>query len=87
MVLAHNRLKNFKKAIDYHEHDLKIFKEIEFGDKSGEGMAYCNLGNVHYRLGNFSNALDYHHRKFKNLERSGCYCWRRTSVLQYWKRP
>ena len=30
-----NRLGDFKKAIEYHEHHLKIAKEV--GDRAGEG--------------------------------------------------
>ena len=33
------------KAIEYHEKDLKIAKEI--GDRAGEGRAYGNLSNAY----------------------------------------
>ena len=32
-----------RKAIEYHEKDLKI--AIEIGDRAGEGRAYHNIGN------------------------------------------
>ena len=35
---------DYQKAIEYHEKDLKIAKEI--GDRAGEGRAYGNLGNA-----------------------------------------
>ena len=35
----------YRKAIKYHEKDLKIAKEI--GDRGGEGRGYGNLGNAY----------------------------------------
>ena len=61
--IAYNSLGNFKKAIKYHERDLKMSKEI--GDKIGEGISYCNLGNAYQQLGDFKKAIEYHER---NLE-------------------
>ena len=51
------------KAIEYHERDLKISKEV--GDRAGEGRAYCNLGNVYDSLGDFQKAIEYHERDLK----------------------
>ena len=42
---AYHSLGDFQKAIEYHERDLKISKEV--GDRAGEGIAYGNLGNAH----------------------------------------
>ena len=42
---AHPSLGDFKTDMHYYERQLKIAKEL--GDRSGEGMAYSNLGNVH----------------------------------------
>ena len=52
---AYGSLGDFQKAIEYHERNLKISKEV--GDKAGDGRAYFNLGNVHERLGNFQKAI------------------------------
>ena len=60
---AYDSLGDFKKAIDYHERDLKITKKV--GDISGEGKAYCNLGNAYYSLGDFKKAIDYYERDLK----------------------
>lgn len=35
----------YQKAIEYHQLDLKITKEV--GDRSGEGSAYDDLGNAY----------------------------------------
>ena len=50
----HHGLGNFKTAIDNHERDLGIAKEI--GDRAGEGKAYGNIGNAHYGLGEFQKS-------------------------------
>ena len=35
------------------------------GDRVGEGMAYCNLGNPYYSLGDFQKAIEYLERYLK----------------------
>ena len=46
------------KAINYHERNLKIAKEV--GNKWSEGSAYGNLGIAYQSLGNFHMAMEYH---------------------------
>ena len=46
-VMLTDSLGDIRKAIEYHEKDLKI--AIEIGDRAGEGRAYGNLG-IAYRL-------------------------------------
>ena len=60
---AYQSLGDFKTAIDYHERDLKIAKEV--GDKAGEGRAYGNLGIAYRSLGDFKTAIDYHEHDLK----------------------
>ena len=60
---AYFSLGDFKKAIEYHERDLKISKEV--GDRAGEGGAYGNLGNAYDSLGDFKKAIEYHERDLK----------------------
>ena len=60
---AYDGLGDFRKAIEYHERDLKISKEV--GDKVGEGGAYGNLGNAYNSLGDFPKAIEYHERHLK----------------------
>ena len=60
---AYDSLGDFKTAIDYHEHSLKIAKEV--GDKTGEGNTYGNLGNAYQSLGDFKTAIDYYERHLK----------------------
>ncbi|CAH3187632.1 unnamed protein product [Porites lobata] len=52
-----------RKAVEYLERDLIISREV--GDRAGEGIAYCNLGNAYYGLGDFQKALQYHERDLK----------------------
>ena len=40
--IAYHSLGDFRKAIEYHEKDLKI--AIEICDRAGEGRSYANLG-------------------------------------------
>ena len=60
---AYYSLGEFQKAIQYHERDLKISKEV--GDRVGKGNTYCNLGNDYYSLGDFQKAIEYHERHLK----------------------
>ena len=59
----YNSLGHFQKAIEYHERDLKISKEM--GDRAGEGKAYGSLGNAYHSLGDFQKAIEYHERDLK----------------------
>ena len=52
---------DFRKAIEYHEKDLKL--AIEIGDRAREGGAYGNLGNAYYSQGDFRKAIEY----YKNI--------------------
>ena len=40
-----------QKAIEYHKKHLKI--AVEIGDRSGEGIAFGNLGNSNQLLGDY----------------------------------
>ena len=51
-------LGDFETATEYHTNHLGIAKELN--DRSGEGKAYGNLGNVYYSLGDFETAREYH---------------------------
>ncbi|XP_067046747.1 tetratricopeptide repeat protein 28-like [Acropora muricata] len=57
------------KAIEYHEKDLKIAKEI--GDRAGEGRAYGNLGIVYKSLGDYQKAIEYHEKDLKIAKEIG----------------
>ncbi|CAH3170218.1 unnamed protein product [Porites lobata] len=61
--LAYYSLGDFRKAIQYHERDLKISKEV--GDRAGEGKAHGNLGNAFRNIGDFQKAIEYHERHLK----------------------
>ena len=54
-VMLTTSLGDFRKAIEYHEKDLKI--AIEIGDRAGEGGAYHNIGNGYSELGQFDIAV------------------------------
>ena len=49
--VAYNSQGDFRKAIEYHEKELKIV--IEIGNRAGEGQAYGSLGNACNSLGDF----------------------------------
>ena len=57
---AYRNLGDFQRAIEYHEKDLSIAKDV--GDRAGEGSAYCNLGNAYHSLGDFQRAIEYHEK-------------------------
>ncbi|XP_044173461.1 tetratricopeptide repeat protein 28-like, partial [Acropora millepora] len=60
---------DYQKAIEYHEKDLKIAKEI--GDRAGEGRAYGNLGNAYQLLADYQKAIEYHERDLKIAKEIG----------------
>ena len=66
---AYQRLGNFQKAVEYHEKDLKITKEV--GDRAGVGTAYGNLGNAYQRLSNSQKAVEYHEKHLKITKEVG----------------
>ena len=41
----------------------QLSKTKEVGDRTGEGRAYCNLGNAFEGLGDFKQALEYHNQE------------------------
>ena len=66
---AYHSLGDFQTAIEHHERDLKIAKEV--GDKAGEGGAYGNLGNAYHSLGDFKTAIEHHERDLKIAKEVG----------------
>ncbi|XP_066024894.1 tetratricopeptide repeat protein 28-like [Pocillopora verrucosa] len=59
----------FKTAIQYHQRDLEIAKEV--GDKAGEGRSYSGLGNAYQGLGQFKTAIQYHQRHLEIAKEVG----------------
>ena len=55
---AYRSLGDFHRAIEYHNQDLRIAKEVS--DKAAEGRAYGNLGNAYHSVGQFQRALECH---------------------------
>ena len=66
---AYESLGDFKKAIEYHEKDLKMAKE--FGNRAGEGGAYGNFGNAYQSLGDYQKAIEYHAKDLKMAKEIG----------------
>ena len=62
-VMLTESLGDYRKAIEYHEKDLKIATEI--GDRGGEGGAYGSLGNAYQSLGDYRKAIEYHEKHLK----------------------
>ncbi len=52
---VYNSLGEYRKAIEYHEKDLKIAQE--FKDDETMHAPFCNLANVYLSLGNYSKAV------------------------------
>ncbi len=60
MGLAHDRLAEVDKAIEYHEQALVISREI--GDRRGEGNRLGNLGLAYADLGKIGKAIEYYEK-------------------------
>ena len=56
-------LRDYRKAIEYHEKRLKIATEI--GDRGEQGGAYGNLGNAYNSTGDYRKAIEYHEKHLK----------------------
>jgi len=54
--VAYKRLGEYKQAIDYYQQSLTIAREI--GDRWGESIALCNLGETFIKLERYSEALE-----------------------------
>ena len=52
---AYDSLGDFQRAIEYHEKDLSIAKDV--GDWAGEGQAYYNLGISYLNLDSLNESL------------------------------
>ena len=50
--------KDFQKAVDYLDIQLKIARDV--GDKAAEGRVYFYLGNAYYIHGDLQKAIDYY---------------------------
>ena len=61
--IAYQSLRDFQKAIEYHEKDLKT--KIEIGDRAGKGRAYGNLGDTYFSLDDFRKAIECHEKRLK----------------------
>ena len=53
--MAYYSLGDFQRAIEYHEKDLSIAKEV--GDRAGEGSAHFNLGISHFDSGSVNEGV------------------------------
>ena len=67
--LAYAALGETRRAIEYHEQDLKIAREI--GDRRGEGAARGNLGVAYENLGETRRAIEYYEQHLKIALESG----------------
>ena len=60
---AYQSLGDYRKAIEFHEKQLKIATEI--GDRDGEGNAYGSLGNACQSRGDYRKAIEFHEKHLK----------------------
>ena len=56
-------LGDFNRAIEYHNQDLRIAKELS--DRAAEGRSNRNLGNVYHSHGQFQRAIEYHYQDLR----------------------
>ena len=54
---AHHSLGDSQRAIEYHNQELRIAKDV--GNRVGEGCAYGHLGGTYYRRKEFQRAIEY----------------------------
>ena len=66
---AYLSLGDYRGAIEYYEHGLKIAKEV--GDRAGEGRSYGNFGNAYLSLGDFRGAIEYFEHGLKIAKEVG----------------
>ena len=56
--IVYQSLREFQRAIEYHNQHLSIAKEV--GDRECESKAYSSLGNTYHSLREFQRAIEYH---------------------------
>ena len=56
---------DFQRAIEYHEKDISIAKDV--GDRAGEGRTCCNLGNAYHSLQCVSRRLPTSNRVLREI--------------------
>ena len=66
---VHQKLGNFKTAIDCYQRRLKF--AIELGERIGEAAANSNLGSASSTLGDFKTAINYHKRHLEISQELG----------------
>ena len=66
---VHQKLGNFKTAIDCYQRRLKF--AIELGERIGEAAANSNLGSALSTLGDFKTAINYHKRHLEISQELG----------------
>ncbi|MEL0597311.1 MAG: CHAT domain-containing tetratricopeptide repeat protein, partial [Planktothrix rubescens PR222] len=59
--IAYCSLGQYQQAIDYHQQNLTIAREI--GSRRGEGSALGSLGIAYCSLGQYQQAIDYHQQR------------------------
>lgn len=63
------KLSNFKKALEYHQLELKNAKDA--GDKSGQGIACAYIGRAFASLGNMEMVIEYQLKRLSIAEEVG----------------
>ena len=67
--LVYQNLKEFQRAIEYHNQHLMIAKEV--GNRACERIAYRNLGLVYHSLDEFQRAIEYTNKSLIIAEEDG----------------
>ena len=66
---AYRELGETRRAIEFHEQDLKIAQEI--GDRRAEGDSLGSLGNAYYKLGEPRRAIEFYEQNLKMVREVG----------------
>ncbi len=67
--LAHAKLGETRRAIEFHQQDLAIMREI--GNRHGEGNSLGNLGSAHALLGETRRAIEFYQQALAILREIG----------------
>ncbi len=73
MGLAYDFLREFHRAIEFHEQSLEISREI--GYRKGEAISLGNLGRVYYSLRQYNKVIKFYKQSLEISQEIGVYQW------------
>ncbi|GHV64035.1 hypothetical protein FACS1894199_01340 [Bacteroidia bacterium] len=60
--LAHSKMKNFEKALEYYQKALAIREKVVGLEHSATATSYNNIGSVYSKMGNYEKALKFYQK-------------------------